>query len=391
MKRLIWILLASALAVAIALAARYNSGSVRILFGQQQIDLSLNLFALLFLGGFIVFYVLLRVLSQVLQLPQTVRAYREKQARKKARVAMYDALTSFFEGRFGHAEKAAANALKGNESTALLAVIAARSAHQLGDFAKRDEYLAQAEGRTPEASLIRQMTQAELFLKERRIDDALEVLKRVRNEAPKNITAIKLELKAQTLAKNWDDVLALTAMLEKRKAILPQHAAQNRFNAQLGNLQRKAQEPEAIYAYWRQLSPADKQNVTLASAAARHLIAAEKHDDAKAIIEQALEQKWDAGLVELYGNCTGTEPLKQLGWAEARLPQHPRDADLLLALGKLCMQSQLWGKARSYIEASISIEPKRAAHVALAQLLEKTGNPEDAARHNRKFYSPGSE
>jgi HemY protein len=270
-------------------------------------------------------------------------------------------------------------------------VIAARSAHHLGDFANRDEYLAKAEGRTPEASLLRQITQAELFLKERRIDDALDVLKRLRSEAPKNITAIKLELKAQTLAKNWDDVLTLSALLEKRKAILPQHAAQNRFNAQLGNLQRKAQEPDEIYAYWQQLASVDKQNATLASTAARLLISAGDHEHAKTMIEKSLDQRWDAGLVELYGNCIGAEPLRQVEWAEARLPQHQRDADLLLTLGKLCMQVKLWGKARSYIEASISIEPKRAAHAALAQLLAKTGNPEDAARHNRKFYSPGNE
>ncbi|MGB8337992.1 MAG: heme biosynthesis protein HemY [Burkholderiales bacterium] len=391
MKRLLWIILLSVIAVSAALFLHENNGSVRFLFGQQQIDLSLNLFVFLLLAGFALFYLLLRAVIHTMRLPATVRAYRDRQAQKKSLSAMYDAMTSFFEGRYGHAEKAAASALKHPASHVLLSVIAARSAHQLGDFDKRDEYLSQAEHRSPEAGLMRQITQAELFLKERRLDDALEVLKRVRSEAPKNITAIKLELKAQTLAKNWDEALALTALLEKRNAILPQHAAQNRFNAQLGNLQRKTQDPALLLAYWQQLPAADKHNVTLALSAARSLMATGRHDEAKNIIEQTLSKEWDAGLVHLYGECRSSDLLKQVEWADAQLKQNPKDPDLLLALGKLCTDLQLWGKAQSYLEASLAIESKRETHLAITRLLEKSGKPEEAARHNRRSFSSSSD
>lgn len=388
MKRLIWLIILCIIAVSAALFLHDNNGSVRILYGLRQIDISLNLFVFFLLAGFIAFYLLMRALTHTLRLPTTVRAYRDKLAQKKSLKDMHDAITSYFEGRYGHAEKAAASALKHPESHPLLSVIAARSAHQLGEFDKRDAYLNQAEHRSPEAALMRQMTQAELFLKERRIDDALEVLRRVRTEAPKNVTAIKLELKAQTLAKNWDEALALTSILEKRGAILPQHAAQNRFNAQLGNLQRKAQDPASVLAYWQQLPGADKQNVTLASSAARSLMTAGRHDDAKNIIEQTLAKEWDASLVHLYGECRSADLIKQVEWADTQLKQNPNDADLLLALGKFCTDLQLWGKAQNYLDASLAIEPKRETHLAMTRLLEKSGKPEDAARHNRKsFYS----
>lgn len=384
MKRLLWLIILAVVAVSVALFLHDNKGSVRFLFNQQQIDLSLNLFVFVIIAGFFLFYFLLRALVHTLRLPATVRAYRERQAKKKSLSAMYDAMTSFFEGRYGHAERSAAAALKHPDSHALLSVIAARSAHQLGDFDRRDEYLNQSEHRSPEAGLLRQITQAELFLKERRLDDALEVLKRIRTEAPKNITAIKLELKAQTLAKNWDEVLALTALLEKRKAILPQHATQNRFNAQMGNLQRKAQDPALLLAYWQQLPGADKQNVTLASSVVRSLMASGRHDDAKAILEETLAREWDAGLVHLYGECRSSDLIRQVEWADTQLKKNPRDADLLLALGKLCTELQLWGKAENYLDASLAIEPKRETHLAMTRLLEKSGRVEEAARHNRK-------
>jgi len=44
----------------------------------------------------------------------------------------------------------------------------------------------------------------------------------------------------------------------------------------------------------------------------------------------------------------------------------------------------LWGKAQSYLEASIAVEPTYTAHLALARLQEKLGNAEAARRHHRE-------
>ena len=61
-----------------------------------------------------------------------------------------------------------------------------------------------------------------------------------------------------------------------------------------------------------------------------------------------------------------------------------RDATLLLTLGKLCARQGLWGKAQSYLEASIAVEPSWPAQLALAQLHEKLGNTEAEHRHARE-------
>jgi len=42
----------------------------------------------------------------------------------------------------------------------------------------------------------------------------------------------------------------------------------------------------------------------------------------------------------------------------------------------LCTHCELWGKAQNYLEASLSVEPSQAAHLALAQLHEKLGKHE---------------
>ena len=74
----------------------------------------------------------------------------------------------------------------------------------------------------------------------------------------------------------------------------------------------------------------------------------------------------------------------QLERAETWLESQPTDARLLLALGKLCINRGLWGKAQNYLDASLSVEPGYSAHLALAQLNEKIGQTQLAKDHYEK-------
>ncbi|MBL8511772.1 MAG: heme biosynthesis protein HemY, partial [Betaproteobacteria bacterium] len=86
----------------------------------------------------------------------------------------------------------------------------------------------------------------------------------------------------------------------------------------------------------------------------------------------------------LYADCKGDSTLAQIERAEKWLKTQARDAVLLATLGKLCIRQALWGKAQSYLEASVALKPSRDAHMTLAGLMEKTGRPEEAIRHIRR-------
>ena len=106
--------------------------------------------------------------------------------------------------------------------------------------------------------------------------------------------------------------------------------------------------------------------------------------EAQAIIEQALEREWNPSLVALYGDAAGADAMPQIERAEKWLRGHARDPSLLLALGKLCMRQALWGKAQSYIEASLALEPTHDGHMTLAALMEQIGKPQEAVLHFRR-------
>lgn len=381
MRGLLWVIALAAAAVGLVLAARYNNGYVLVMLPPWRIELSLNMAILLAIGTVVAAYFAMRAVALTLGMPSRVRAFQKRRKEARARASFNAALRHFFEGRFGKAEKSATAALKAGESPALSAVLAARAAHGMRAFSARDAYLARAAGADPEEDAMRIMAQVEMLLDERRYLDALEALKQL---PQKHTAALRLELRAQQMARNWDRVLALVPLLDKRKVLDRPVVAQLRRQAIVENLKHKALDSRALQEYWDKLPADDRLEPRIAATAAESFIALRQCAQAHRIVEAGIERQWDPGLLALYAECLDADVRLQLERAEKWLQTHPRDAVLLLVLGRLCARQGLWGKARSYLEASLSIEPTHTAHLELARLMEREGRHEQAAAHYQK-------
>jgi len=380
----IWSVILAAIAVGVALFARQSTGYVVIIAPPYRIELSLNLLVLLVVAGYFAFYFLARLIATLAAIPARVRSYREERVRSRLRVALNDALLAFFQGRYASAEKSAAAALVGDETKGVAAIVAARSAHELGRFNEREQFLAHAKGAAPEVDQARLTTLADMLVSQERHEEALAVLNDLSARDARNLRLLRLKLTAEQATRRWDEVLDTVGALAKLGGIGPAEAAAVARAAHLGNLNRNAQDAAALGAYWKQL-PADmRTDPALAAAAARHQLALGGNAAAQAIIEQALEREWNPALVALYGESATAEALPQIERAEKWLRSHARDPALLLALGKLCMRQQLWGKAQSYIEASLALEPTHDGHMTLAALMESLGKPHEAVQHFRR-------
>jgi HemY protein len=384
MRFALWSIILAAVAVGIALFARHSTGYVVIVSAPYRIELSLNLLVFLVLAGYLAFYALARLLSTLAAIPARVRAYRAERQSSKMRQALNDALLAFFQGRYASAEKSAAAALTGGETKGVAAIIAARSAHELGRFTEREQFLDHAKGSAPDVDQARLTTLADLLVSQERYAEALAVLNDLSARDARNLRLLRLKLQAEQAMRNWDEVLATLAALTKLGGLGPAEAATARRAAHLGNLNRKAQDAPALAAYWKQLPVEIRVDPAVAATAARYHLALGGTAEAQAIIEQALEREWSSSLVALYGESAGSDALPQIERAEKWLRGHARDPALLLALGKLCMRQGLWGKAQSYIEASLALEPTHDGHMTLAALMERIGRPQEAILHFRR-------
>ena len=384
MRFAVWSIVLASIAVGLALLFLNSTGYVVIFSGRQRIELSLNLLILLVVGGYLGFYALARLIATLVGIPSRVRAYREERTRSRLRQSLSDSLLAFFQGRYASAERSAAAALLGEETKGVAAIIAARSAHELGRFNEREKFLDHAKGAAPDVDTARLTTLADLLVSQGRHEEALAVLKDLSARDARNLRLLRLRLQAEQALRLWDAVLDTVDALAKLGGIGPAEAAAARRAAHLGNLARDSRDAATLTAYWKQLPSDVRNDPIVAATAARYHLALGSPAPAQAILEQALEREWNTALVALYGEAAGDEALPQIERAEKWLRAHARDPALLLALGKLCMRQGLWGKAQSYSEASIALEPTHDGHMTLAALMEKIGKPQEAVLHFRR-------
>ena len=376
-----WVLAVFALAVGQSLAAHLNDGYAILVFPPYRVELSLNLAILFGVAGFALGYMLLRLVAHTLRLPLHVRAFRLRRRGEKGRAAMLAALQALFEGRYARAEKSAGEAYELGEAPALSALIAARSAAELRELERRDQWLARAESHDADTRQARLAVQASLLLDDRRYDDALAVLRELSASGGKRIATQRMLMKAHQRLGHWDEVRRLATAMGKRGVLAEVAATQLRITAQVEALRQHAGDATGLLECWQHTE--DRVDARVARTAAQLFIALGDCRRAHEIVEAALEAEWSEPLILLYGECLGADMLAQIERAEKWLKSRPRDRALLLTLGRMCVAQELWGKAQSYLEASLSEEPSRTAHVALAQLFDRIGKPEDANRHYR--------
>jgi HemY protein len=139
---------------------------------------------------------------------------------------------------------------------------------------------------------------------------------------------------------------------------------------------------QALDRAWQQLTSAQRQEPQLVLAYAEQLRQLGAQVQAEEVLRTALKRNYDSHLARLYGLVRGSDPARQLQLAEGWLKDHPTDPGLLLTLGRLCLQSSLWGKARDYLESSLRVQRNPEACAELARLLAQMG---DTERSNQLF------
>lgn len=383
MRWLFWLLLILALAVGVDLVASSNSGYVLIVRPPYRLELSLNLLLVLIVLAFVLLHLTLRFINYTRRLPASVRKYKEEQRLRRGHAALVESLHAMVEGHYAAAQKAAARAFDLGEDAELSALIAARASHKLGEKSRRDYYLEEAGQRAPGKPLGRLLLQTELLLDDRQYSEALEVLQQLKKLEPDHPAALRLELKLQMRLQNWQQALTLLQELQNDEVIDNWQVKEMRQVAHRHLMQRYVNDLAALTDHWRQMAEEDRLNPRLAHMAATIFIRLGAHMQALEIVDASLSRHWDSDLAELLGECVSTNPQKLLLQAERWLLLHEGDDKLLLALGNICSRMQLWGKAESYLEASISVRPSAEAHLALARVLENRGEKDRALHHYR--------
>ena len=391
MRLLLWLVALMAAAIGIAVTARFNPGNVVLFYPPHRIDMSLNLFVVLLLALFALVYGIVRAFYATTRMPQRVAAYRQRKREREGNKGLRDALKALFEGRFGHAEKAAMRAAELPENAGLASLIGARAAHRMREPARRDAWLAGVAHDTT-LKTARLMTVTELLVDDHQHDAALESVDELFASGQRHIHALQWAMKANQQARNWPEVLRLVRILDKRKALHPALANRLRELAYTSLLGEDKHDAESIRRTWAAVPAPVRAVPAIAARAANAFNARGLHDEARAIVEDSITTGWDERVVRAYREAAGPAGsptlLAQIESCEAWRKTRPQDPELALTLGSLCLKQKLWGKAQRYLEQALSdaldAPTVREAHLKLAQMHEALGQEEEAARHYRQ-------
>jgi HemY protein len=171
MRWLISILIVAILAVALAMAGRYDPGYVVLVYPPWRLEISFISFILLLLGLVVGATVLLRLANLTLNLPQIVREQRERREAKKRDANFVGGLRAYAEYRYQDAETSLGGWQGDEERIGLARVLAARAAQEIRALERRDRHLDQAAAHG--AELAARLFEAEAWLKAKDAPQAL--------------------------------------------------------------------------------------------------------------------------------------------------------------------------------------------------------------------------
>jgi HemY protein len=365
--------------------AGVNDGYVLVVLSPWRAQISLNLFIVVLVVGVALIHFLLRVATRTLQLPSRVANWRERRRREKADRAMHGSVTALFEGRFSEALKSASTAYSASDGSSMAALVAARAAHGLQDETRYREWLDHAAEQGKDSEVARLMTEAELAIESRQFELAAARLAQLREGGHRHIAMLRLESKVAFELGRWEELLHNVRQLRKHKALSAEQAAPALRRAHAERMKQLVGDPSALLSYWQEIPSEELNDRGMVRDVLPLMARAGQAMHVRAQAEQLLDEQWDSDLARLYAYCSSTvdDANACLHKAEAWLEKQPRDAGLLFALGQLCRRTELWGKAQSYLEASLSLDPQVGTHLALAHLFETLERREEAQRHYR--------
>lgn len=394
MRRLFWIVLTIALAVAVALVIQRFPGNVLVVVDQWRLQVSLAFAILALMAFFVSVYLSIRLVAWLMDLPTRYRGWRGQRAERRDQSRMEQGWIALLEGRHAFAEKLLTRVSADSKDwkrQVLADLSAARAAQEIGAFDRRDQLIQKAQklvaqdGKQSNMANAVAAAAADLWLEQGQAKAALDVLDRAGVPERKDVHTLRLLLRTHQQLNNNEQVLDLARRLRRQQAISTEQADRliEGAAAQLVKAQSLATDPAQWESFWKSLRAEEKVLVSVALAGSDAFQNRGKLKEASKVLEVAIKESFDQRLLQAYAKAEPEQVTPRLQNAERWLTQRENDPNLLVTLGALCLAAQMWGQAQRYLEQSAQQRSDSQVNALLGSLFDRLGQPERAAQHWR--------
>lgn len=204
----------------------------------------------------------------------------------------------------------------------------------------------------------------------RQMDLALAHAKRLAQSYPDNPFVLRLLRDIYVQLEDWSELMQLQPRLIKagRRTAEDWQADMVTGLADAGRPGTAAK----LQRWWKQLTREQRDNDELCYHYLSALTRTARPGTARTALEQTLRQNWDTRLLRLYAQLE-TAPRERLEQLERWYQEKPHTSELMLVLGRLCLQQNLWGKARDYFQEGVRTAPTAELKLELARLSAAMG------------------
>lgn len=371
--------LAIVLLVATGLAslALFDNGRVSMVWQGWVIETSMTfaiVIALLFFGAV---YLIVRLILNTLHLPETLRRRKMLKQYGRSETQLSKGMLALEVGDWKTAEKQLIKTAQKTEGGLVHYLNAAKMAHQQGAWARRDQYLQEARKRFPEDYVIIGLVESRL-LKLSKPDVAETILGELYAQNPKHKVVLEEYAALLRQQKNWPVLESILPALRRYKVLEKADLLQLSEALWMGKMQLIS-DFEALETFWDQVPNEMKvRSSILAEYVKKRLDWGQEVGLAKQL-EKAINKQFDEQLVYLYGRLQFGPAFERLKVAEKWHKKYPETPVLLLTMGRLACQSQLWGQGQFFLKQSLKLQPELETFHALAKCYESEGESEQAA------------
>jgi len=386
-RLVVGILSLAVVVLAAILFVQKDPGFVLVKYGDFSVETSLAFGILAVAIATLLIHFIFRVLMSIWNLPGSVKRQSKSRRYDKSRRLLNQGLIDLAEGRFDQAESNLVKLVEYSESPLVHYLAAARAAQLQGKHDERDSYLKAAHEARPEAEMAIGVTQAELQLAHQQLEQSLATLTHLRGIAPRHNHVLRLLARVYFELEDWQSLVELLPDIRKKKLLKESILKNMEGKSYRGFLAAAKGNQQALEKAWAKIPKASQTDadlilyyIKLSNRASSNSSSVEQ------LIIKSLDQKWDNRLVEAYGLFKAIDPNQQLRRTEKWLGDYAKNEYLLLALGRICIRARLWGKAQSYLEASIGVNAMAASCLVLAKLLGDQLQENDKAS---QYYKKG--
>jgi HemY protein len=381
MLRLILFLIFLIASVYLGLQIIWHPGYLLLVYQPWMVQMPIWFALLSAFIFFILFYILIDSFDRLqflgFRLMNWLRIRRTSQSYNKTQ----HGLTLLIEGQYKKAEKLLLDGVNLDHNPLVNYLGAAYAAYHQNALDRQDHHIKKAYQVAPDSDLAIGLTQAELQLFEKKFEQAIATLNRLRQSSPRHPKLLTLLKKAYVRIGDWTNLQLLLPDLYKAKVLT--HSQFDQFTKNVYVEIFRSTSPKSREE-WQQLyeaMPRDlKSDPDIIECYVKQLI---QFSGTELIIETLIRKvmkiSWQPELVVLYSTLPFDRLDKQLVIVAAWQKIHGTHPELHFTLARLCVRMSLWGKAKDYFEKCLASGVYPAASLEYGELLEKLDDY-DAAR-----------